>query len=179
MKKLASIDEMPADEAEVVSAAQSGLAAQSSADGRGGLTPPVLGPVRRVRSRHHRHHRFRMEKIDEIRHREDVRALSFILPLILLVVGLGILGTWFRSPDPMLRPDKLLSVAWVLTALGGGWFVFSSIFGAWRRYKEARKRREEEREDAESDSEFRRRSHHRHHHHYHHHHHSDGSGDAG
>lgn len=171
MKKLASIGELPAEEAEAVSAAQDAAASAASAGTGAQWRPssaqagqPVLGPVRRVRSHHHRHRRFRMERLDEIRHREDFRALAFILPLIMLLVGMGIVGATYRNPDPEMRPAKLVSLAWAFVALGGGWFAVSSCVGAVRSWKEARKRAKEEQEDAASNPEWRRRRHRRHRH---------------
>ena len=178
MKKLTAIEELPQEEAEAVSSAVGASEGEANAADAVRRAPTMIpGGVRRIRSRHHRHRHFRMEKLAEIRHRQDVRALAFILPLILLVIGLGLFGVAFRNNDPTLRPEKLMSLSWCLMTMGGGWLLISTIMGSYRNWKDAKQRAAEE--NAGDDSSTRGHHHHRHrrhhfssrsgeHHHYEH-----------
>lgn len=178
MKKLTAIEDLPPEEAEAVSSAVT-MADEAKEEAPRQAPTSIPGGVRRIRSHHHRHRRFRMEKLEEIRHREDVRALAFILPLILLVIGLGIFGVAFRNNDPSLRPEKMLSLAWCLMTIGGGWLFLSTGLNSWQSWKEAKLRDAEEKAaggDSSSSGRRRRRHHHHssssssgeHHHHVHH-----------
>ena len=84
---------------------------------------------------------------------------------MLTVIGLAIFGMAFRNPDPSMRPAELLSLSYVMIALGGGWLLFSSGASAYRTWREARRQAAEDSRDDEDYARYRSGSrHHRRHH---------------
>jgi hypothetical protein len=107
-----------------------------------------------VRHRKRRRHRFRPESEALARHRQDLRALSWIMPACLLVLGAVILAVEFRNPEPAARAKDVVSIGcalvgagavWLSLVLAGGWIA---AVRAWRR----------------ENGEEPRHSHHHHHH---------------
>ena len=105
--------------------------------------------------RRRRRHRFRPESEALARHREDLRALGWILPLCLLGLGAILLFLVTRNPEPATRPAGLVETAWALLGAGAVWlgvWLAGSWIAAVRDWRRAQ----------EDDS---GRRHHPHHHH--------------
>jgi len=120
-----------------------------------------------VRHRRRRRHSFRMESESEARRRFDRQALRFILPAIMLVVGIILLRTVTVEPDPELRPARLLRLGWWLTGVGGAFLLLAITVFCVSQAREAAKRAKND-ADADNDDDDGH-----HHHHHHHHSHSD------
>ena len=90
-------------------------------------TPKTPQVIRR-RSTHHRHHHHaHLDSPERLRRKEDIKALFFIMPGLLL--GLGAL-LWFLSSlenDSSLRPKDLLQLSYTLMGIGGALFIFALI----------------------------------------------------
>lgn len=106
--------------------------------------------------RHRRRRRFVAESESLARHREDLRALSWILPLCLLGLGAILLFLVTRNPEPATRPAGLVETAWALLGAGAVWLAVG-LAGSWIA---AVRRWSRDQEDSSG--------HRRHHHHHHH-----------
>ena len=110
-----------------------------------------------VRHRKRRRHRFRPESEALARRREDLRALSWILPVCMLALGALILFVEMRNPEPAARAKDVVAIGCALLGAGALWL---SAALAWRWFDVVRRWR------AENGEEPRHRRH-RHHHHHH------------
>lgn len=109
-----------------------------------------------VRHRKRRRHSFRPESEALARRREDLRALSWILPVCMLALGAIILFVEMHNPEPAARAKDVVAIGCALLGAGAVWL---SAALAWRWFEIVRRWR------AENGEEPRRR--HRHHHHHH------------
>ena len=107
-----------------------------------------------VRHRKRRRHSFRPESEALARRREDLRALSWILPVCMLALGAIILFVEMRNPEPAARAKDVVAIGCALLGAGAVWL--SAAF-AWRWFEIVRRWR------AENGEEPRRRHHHHHH----------------
>ena len=76
--------------------------------------------VRRRRSSHHRHRHHRRHRSEAaVRRRQDLRVLSFALPLVLLAVGFFVWSTGADRPGRISAPNPAMKeLAWWM--MGGG-----------------------------------------------------------
>lgn len=92
-------------------------------------TPPAPAEEEHlVRHRKRRRHRFRPESEALARHREDMRALSWILPCCLLALGGLLLFVEFRNPEPATRAKDLVAIGFALAGAGAVWLAFDLAF---------------------------------------------------
>ena len=121
----------------------------------------LAAPERKlVRHRKRRRHSFRMETEADARRRDDYRALRFILPGALFLVGLLVLRFASAEPDPEMRPAPLLRIG-CFTGVGGVLLLLATLAYCVRKAREAAANARND-DDADDDG--------RHHHHHHHHH---------
>ena len=114
-----------------------------------------------VRHRRRRRHSFRMETEADARRRDDYRALRFILPGALFLVGLLVLRFASAEPDPEMRPAPLLRIGCWFTGVGGVLLLLATLAYCVRKAREAAANARND-DDADDNG--------RHHHHHHHHH---------
>jgi hypothetical protein len=114
------------------------------------------GEERLVRHRKRRRHSFRPESDALARRREDLRALSWILPVCMLALGAIILFVEMRNPEPAARAKDVVAIGCALLGIGAAWL---SAGLAWRWFDVVRRWRAENGEEP--------RRHRRHHHHHH------------
>ncbi len=112
-----------------------------------------------VRHRKRRRHRFRPESEELARHRQDLRALAWILPGCLLALGAVVLAVEFRNPEPAARAKDVVAIGCALVGAGAVWL---SGLLAWRWIEAVRDWR---RENEPDEGRHGRRHHHHHHHH--------------
>ncbi len=119
-------------------------------------TPP--DEERLVRHRRRRRRSFRPESEELARHREDLRALAWIIPGCLLALGAIILLVERRNPDPASRAKDVVAIGYALLGAGAVWLSavlacrWIAVVRDWRR---------------ENGEEPERRHRHRHRHHHH------------
>ena len=96
-----------------------------------------------VRHRKRRRHRFRPESEALARHRQDMRALAWILPGCLLALGAVILLAEMRNPEPAARAKDVVAIGCALVGAGAVWlslgiaFRWIAVVREWRRENEA------------------------------------------
>ena len=118
------------------------------------ITPAVPAEHRTIHvHRHRRRRRFVAESEALARRREDLRALSWILPCCLLALGALILFIEMRNPEPAARAKDVVAIGVALLGAGAVWLA---AILAWRWIAVVREWRRG------NDDDFRRHHHHRH-----------------
>ena len=86
--------------------------------------------VRRRRSSHHRHRHHRRHHRSEaaIRRRQDLRVLSFALPLAMLAIGFFVWSSVADRPGRVSAPNpRMEALAWWMMGLGGALLLMSLV----------------------------------------------------
>ena len=85
--------------------------------------------VRRRRSSHHRHRHNRRHRSEaSVRRRQDLRVLSFALPLALLAIGFFVWSACADRPGRVSAPNpRMETLAWWMMGLGGALLMLALV----------------------------------------------------
>lgn len=85
--------------------------------------------VRRRRSSHHRHRHHRHHRSEaSVRRRQDLRVLSFALPLAMLAIGFFVWTSGADRPGRIAAPNPAMQeLAWWMMGLGGAFLLMALV----------------------------------------------------